>query len=1125
VALKFRGQQASIKSLLQALEALHKVLVELSRLDALDEKLAEYVFFPLSNVFNASQRLSSRCLEIAVQCLQNLVSQGWRQKLQPEMGKQLLVLLSLLSGGSPARSMDNPPSEELICACFECMGVVFTALGQADKHIFDETGAKTIVDQNVYLLLEAITENPSDIVQLAATKALRTLLSQISSRVLLASLLPRTVSALTKALKPTIQIRRSIRVLVAILELLSHILEAVLANEVTSNSSASQSAIKDSQTQGTENGDESSILDEKWLKATSSQIKLALANVVKLRSHDRQEVRIALFKLCLMICEDCSKSLSDSLQLVIETMVVLAGREKPSPSQRELHTLKHLILSNAEFADSLCSSLNAWTNALPRVMQGADEQLKQQMLGQISAAVEILLEADQAPELLGDSLATSLVESVSAAVDTASSKPSQVIAEAQTSGQIISLQENAESKKFMPIILAQKSQSASMVELQSLIGRVRCSMMHESFSKSIMTRLGESSGSQQLSALWLSLNLLRQNDKPSFSLSDLINIPSESYDTTPYLISDLYSLTLPLLQDSTTSSPSNDWRLCALALESTILQANQLGKSYRPELIDTLYPILSLLGNAEPCLRSHAVTSLNLLATACHYSSTATMLVDNVDYLINSVALKLNSFDISPQGPQVLLMMLRLCGARLIPYLDDMIGNIFAALDNFHGYPRLVELLFDVLGVVVDEAAKNPTLAIASGTKEPKHRKTACRPSTMEDILADIRAHKRRAERRKAEMLADQVGQSAQQLAPQRPWTTELDGAQDLKQVPEAQEMDIEDDQQPSTSPGGEEKEQPLSKSHNLLLSIAHSTVPHLSSPAPRVRLILLQLLTRISPILAKHENSFLPLVNDVWPAILPRLFSLEQRSAAGGQQEEGGDPAFVNIAAANTISALCIGARDFMSSRVEGIFPHLERIYIKIWKEIEKDRQRTAQHRGAVGRLALDNRDRESKGANLRGTVDLRIVNSSPTATALDKKANTVSPNPRALTPSLSQSTTQSVPRTTTSQIHTALTHLLTTILTHVRVLDSIGEPILTLLSPIMDEPGQEHAREALEVWNADAVWVMRERMKIEREIRDGVREVGDWRWSGNGEKPGPVRVTREDGREEVWEFADVVF
>ena len=56
--------------------------------------------------------------------------------------------------------------------------------------------------------------------------------------------------------------------------------------------------------------------------------------------------------------------------------------------------------------------------------------------------------------------------------------------------------------------------------------------------------------------------------------------------------------------------------------------------------------------------------------------------------------------------------------------------------------------------------------------------------------------------------------------------------------------------------------------------------------------------------------------------------------------------------------------------------------------------------------------------------------------------------------------------------------------ILTHVRVSDDVGDAILEMLGPMMDEPGNgargEEVRRALDSWNADAVWAFRERERI---------------------------------------------
>lgn len=438
MTLKFRGQQASVKNLLQASEALYSVLFECSEPNLLDAKLAEYAFFPLSNVFNEAQRLSSRCLEVAVRSLHILVLKGWQQNLRPDMGKQLLILMTLLAGRSQAQSQDQPPSEELVCACFECMTTLVGVLGRLNQNVFDETGAKTIVDQSVYMLLEAITDNPSEVAQFSAIFTLNALLAEIRSRVVLASLLPRTVSALTKVVVPTTQMRRRGRILTASLDLLNLILKKVLADSVALGNHSAQSSQNAAIVE--KKSEEALVLDEKWLKATASQIKLAFTNVVKHRSHERQEVRDALSNLCLMVCEDCPKTLTDSLPLMLNTAVMLADPLQESPN-RNFHTLKHLVLSNSDFQYLIRDSLNSWINALPRAMQGSDDRPKCLLLRQISTAMQIVTEFIDSHGLSDDGFAMNLIESISAEVEASNKKPLQAITDGLSTTQLARIDE------------------------------------------------------------------------------------------------------------------------------------------------------------------------------------------------------------------------------------------------------------------------------------------------------------------------------------------------------------------------------------------------------------------------------------------------------------------------------------------------------------------------------------------------------------------------------------------------------------------------------------------------------------------------------------------------------------
>ena len=1048
-----------------ALENLHAVLAGLGDEDALDEKLAEYVFFPLSHVFNDSQRLSSRCLESAVKSLNILLDRGWRQKLSPEMGKQLLILLSLLAGGT--KSQSEAPSDELRVAAFHCIASLTAYMGRSpnDKSVFDEVGARTIVDGIVYMLLEAITDEPSADVQIAAISSLQLLLSRISDRVILASLLPRTVSALTKASQPSTKTRRSAKFLHHDLQILGGIISAVLRDDVPTHGVAigPERALE---VRSARPGapDTLPVLDDSWLRATASQVRLALSNVVKLRTHDKPGVRQALVDLSVTVLDHCSNSLFDSVPMLIETLIILASDRDTTTAY---HVLERLAGTDSIVAEALKSSLHRWTGSLPRVMQANDDRPKERILQQISTTFNVLSQVGEQTDSLDETLAFNLVQGISNAIQSSSTEPASVLAQpAQPVLKMLDFQDSQNHTSFGKVVLNHTSLKSSMHQVQALISRLRQTSSFEKLTRSILNTVARSDGNTQLAAIWLSLEFLKQDQDHSDNVDEYLDLTQAvdlKNNVRPYLVSELYASTVSILTESPhviDDGRDIDWRLTALALESLVLQADQLGESFRLELIDVLYPVLSLLGTAQQDLQAQAMTTLDLLGKACGYSNTADMLIENVDYLVNSIGLKLSNFDLTPQVPQVLLMMVRLCGASLIPYLDDTIDDVFVAIDQYHGYPRLIELLFEVFSVIVDEAAKRPQLAITSGQQVSQHLKAGYKPSTFDDIVADL-------ERREAQKSKSDEEHEERIEAPHRPWKSHLDGGP-VKEVDETEDDTSDPTEEDDAPLPPQDTKKSLSKPHDLLLSIASSTPPHLASPSPQVRLTLLQLLTRISTLLSQDENSFLPLVNAVWPSIVPQLLSPDD------------DPAYVTCAAAETISALCVGGGDFMTSRVEDIFPQLAKLYEGIFAKVADAKKRESSRR-----VPLEASSGKS-GSSLRGIVDLHVVKS-------ENEPKSASSLTTASQPRVRQSLTNHHSYT---KIHASLIAVFTTTLTHVRIPDSIGDSILDLLAPIMDEPGHEDILTALKTWNADAVWVVREHRRLVKEMQRNERAVGDWDW-----------------------------
>lgn len=1122
VALRFRARQNQPNDVLQALDAVYNVLSGLGAKDALDEKLADYVFFPLSQVFNETQALPLRCLEVAVKSVQVLVEKGWRQRMSPEMGKQLLILLTILVGGTPAQNRGEvapkPQSEELTYAAFNCMTALFRVLEGpvAEQTIFNEIGTATIIDQTVYLLLEGVTDGASDAIQKAAVTALQALVTRITDRVVLASIMPRAVSALTKVLKPTTQSRRSSLFLQMSLKLLTEILRAVLNDTVALSGPAQPDKPA---------SNDRIVLDESWLKATTAQIKIALANVTQIRRHERREVQKALLDLCLMVIEQCPKTLKDSLVLMVETIVVLSELDENNKPNDAYSALQHLATTYTQVVDILKDLLHTWIMSFHRTMQGNDEVAKQRAIRQISTAFQILSQFHSSSGILDNSMALGLCDSVAAVVDSSKKVPQPLNSTGSSELEVSVLQRRNTLHSFPPVLLEHRSQQQTLKDLQTMIIRLNSTDSAEAITRSIMNRIHHASGDSLIAPFWLALAFLKNTPDKTIRIDEFVSFenshsssPSSSRAT---MIEELYSVSLPILNEPPTAV-QQDWRISALGLEAVALQAQQLGEAFRPELIDALYPVLQFLASSNPNLQNHAMACLNILTASCNYPDARTMLIENVDYLVNSVGLKLNTFDVSPYPPQVLLMMVRLCGASLIPYLDDLVDSIFGIIDMYHGYPKLVELLFSTLGAIVDEGVKEPSLLAITQNGESdivNHRKLHYEPVSIAKLVEDFT--NRRTKRARYSELEFQDGERL--THPKRPWTMELDGPPQPKEeeetdsLPEILKEESDEPLPPPKEP--EDSEKPLSKPHTLLLHIVKSIPPHLGSPSPFLRRSLLSLLTQALPVLARNENSFLPLINEIWPSVNSRIASPQSLSTdlipsglttASSSEvtrrpertvDEGDikEEVFVVSAACTAVAAMCEYAGDFMASRVESEYPRWRRLYLQTWEKVRVDAEKSIERRAQHQRRLLAGTD--GKGSNNQPP--------NPSAAGLDL----------TLGLSLAESgTAASRPFTPHHTFWRGLLTLFISMLLHVRLPLATGDEICKFLGAWITRfagPGYYNSRissrrkratiqkgdndnsnkdleavetaiEAMETWNKDLTWFIfqQERAKILRII-----------------------------------------
>ncbi|KAL1605136.1 hypothetical protein SLS60_004679 [Paraconiothyrium brasiliense] len=1037
LAQRPNGRKELVQTLSKLLIALEAVSV---KPDAIDPSLAEYAFVPISQVLRISRTVPVRALELCLQCISILLRTGWGGSLAPELSGQLLILFTFMAKPSSTDSGVAGSSEELQTLALRCIAELFTESSRTIKGTQQLTATSNIpaLGESVLVILDRLTDSNSNSVQLQAIAATSALVAAVHDLDALASFLPRMVSSLTKVLTTTSTKRASFRVLERGLDIMSVLLLRLLGDQATKDLPKSlPQALQD---------DSKTVRSVSWLQATASQIKIALGNVLKLRNHDKLEVRQALLRLCTTIVQECRISLADCLTMAVETMVILAGRGGLHDTTES--DLRMMLSTDAKLSDLLKESLHGWIISLPRLMQSKDDTGRRQVIHQISTTLRLF---DEDQILVDGLLAENLRDGLSAVFN--DSKTGEAVGEAAP---LISFDQQlmpgtARPESFAPLQFRLKGQDDMVKEFRLLLSELAKSNSAVTITQELVNALDVGTQESRLATFWISVNLLRDTLQFRPSLDDFVDFGGSNPQEE--LLDDLYSHALTVLGPQDTSS-SHQWHFQALALEVFALQAARYRTEFRAELTETLYSVLHCLGSSNAGLRNHAITCLNIIAESCGYESARQLVILNVDYIVNAVGLRLSYGDVSPQAPQVLLMMMRLCGPSLLPYLDDLAGSIFGALERYHGYPSLVELLFSVLKGMADEGVKTPQLAITSSAKQ------GSKELQIPDILQQLKDLERRTQEQ-----AQELEELPRGAFPQRPWK-ELSPETFIDPSASSEEIS-----QPEEPPKPEEEPPPPAPlTFSLLLKISELTQHYLTSSSPTLRTSLLSLLHTTIPALAKHENSFLPLINTLWPVLLSRLNDHEAYIVAG---------------TLDIVALMCENAGGFMRSRIDSAWHVFQKIY-----------KRTGQHRD-------DRRNPHvhmSKG-QLKATRLTELSNMASTT-----RSPAISPNTELIAEVIRAESYTTAP---TRMLWTSLTHLLCTISEHVGISEELFDDVLDMLDLILSD---QTVKAALDKRNADAVW-----LRLYKKSRRAAEERGEWEFST--ELGGPVREI--EGVKEEWGFA----
>ncbi|KAI5479465.1 Armadillo-type fold domain containing protein [Pseudohyphozyma bogoriensis] len=382
--------------------------------------------------------------------------------------------------------------------------------------------------------------------------------------------------------------------------------------------------------------------------------------------------------------------------------------------------------------------------------------------------------------------------------------------------------------------------------------------------------------------------------------------------------------TLSPVSTSRPSQASHRILLTCFALRVLSTAASVLADSFQPHLLSALYHILSHLSrSSHPLLSSHASLSLDRISYSTSYASPQNLILSNVDYVLNSVSQRLSIARLDPSSPLVLVEMIRVVGAPILPMVQDMVEDVFEALDDYHGYEVVTMGLWAVLDALVGVMASERR----ETEGEEVHQIEAKDPLDEEWDKFDEWYQARYKD--PDEMDLEDLDELLPKKNPQKPFKSSLPQSGEGQAFASSGSPDDED---------AETSHEPILTSAQKVASQVLSKATYfLSHPSPFLRARILGLVASAVSLFppplpnappppgvrAAPQSAYLPAIHRAWPYILPRLSPTE-------------DPSVV-LAAVSLIEILASHAGDFMSRRIlEDAWP-LFRVLIARQDELEK--------------------------------------------------------------------------------------------------------------------------------------------------------------------------------------------
>ncbi|KAJ1985074.1 TEL2-interacting protein 1 [Dimargaris verticillata] len=302
-----------------------------------------------------------------------------------------------------------------------------------------------------------------------------------------------------------------------------------------------------------------------------------------------------------------------------------------------------------------------------------------------------------------------------------------------------------------------------------------------------------------------------------------------------------------------------------------------LQRHFRPQLQTTMFPMLQGLTSDQAIVREQATRSLVMTTVACGYPSVATLVTENMDYLMDSFSVRLQLGPPQPGWLAVLGQSIRIAGPRIIPLVDDVLEDLLDLLTMWRDdatVARAAWRVIEAVSEVLDVHFAPASVKQITGSDSLTLPAPVVLPDTDRQLLAaNTSPNDRQSHLVKSGLsqLLDAWNHSADEVDPLTDPTIPLpdDALSATSDESNADDLERLDDPQSLTTTNDAEK--PLLPEQALGYKIALFTPNFLVTSDASIRATALACLTRTLTV-TKGTPEHLALVHRVWSDAVSRL-------------------------------------------------------------------------------------------------------------------------------------------------------------------------------------------------------------------------------------------------------------